>query len=713
MAQFWDSISSAFGRSPSLSESADDYLPPTPSGKRKASTARRPARPSKIRRHSTPRSFLYEEIPEEYEQSPRITGFIGHRNSLDREPLGRSSARKGSAYGGSRTSQRRHSEPQDSAYGGSPTFQRGPPSTPWRRGSINSPRQPGVSYLSGSKKVVESVFPTVTHGEVAESEKPVTTEAVIQAQILANYDDDSDSELSEGEWGRKHFGPAPWVRQQLHMEPVARPEDHSDDRFRLRVNPKFVATPRPESLPEKGTGTPGPKLVLSSGPDTKFQPVSQIKPPILKKPVKGTAVKPVTKSITKPVTKPVTKSTIKLVSEPAVEPPEHIKERTAAPSRRLRNIMKEYGEHPSSCVGQVLEELQEPVYSLRDVEVRDMMWQIQDGMEDIAGFFKGSLPASWAESKSKTLARLYFDEDMRDVSTARVMKCVAGGRWKDEGEWHDIFADTNKRRALVCGIIGNVLVEQVFKHPFFGGDEQTIDALFNVQKELREDEAFARKFASASLLRTPLFGNPPDTSILEPPENLTKHVAAVVAALDAHLRPLLHRFLPLFQGPKAKDSVHLLFIERLTRLVGTAALLSLQMAADPLTVYYFTPVAKGDRFEPEAHEAVNEKDMERTHPRSLKTTFPSEEARRRARNDEAVISMVLMHGLTAYRKGGWEAPESDPDWDGEIVVGRLYAKEEYGEMGYRARLLTRGWVFCKWGRAERFEGGKVGVKRGE
>ncbi|KAL1612900.1 hypothetical protein SLS60_001130 [Paraconiothyrium brasiliense] len=683
MTPFWDSISRAFGRSSGLTDSEDDYLPPAPSGKRKASTSRRSSQPRKVRRSSAPSSFAgargaylatreeeerdlgsrnlaqgqvgLPEVPDEDERSPRVTSFIGHRNSLDREPLRRSSGRRGSAYGGSAASQSRHSG---------------------RPGSNGEP--------------------------AAESEKPVSTEADIQARLLANYSDDSDGELSEGEWGRKHFGPPPWVSHELYVERVARVDNHFDDQSQVMENPEPAATPAIESTPETGTGTPAPKLSFPSGPETKMQPVSQMKPLKLKKPVKETAVKPVAK----PTSKPITKATI--------EPSEYLKEWKAAPSQRLRTIMEEYGQDPSACVEKVLKELQEPFYSLRDVEIRDMLWQIQDGMEHIADLFEKAYPNETSrERETMHMARAYGGEARRDVSTSRVMECVVGSRLIDKGETYDIFGDKDKRRAFVCGVIGNVLVEQVFKHPFLGGDAQTIDALFDQQKDNRGEEAFTRKFYSASLLKTHLFGNSLDTSILNPPENFTTHVDTVVVALDRHLSPLLNEFLPLFRGQEAKDRYHRRFLIRLTRVVGAAALLSLQMAADPCTVYYFTPVAKGDRFEPKAHEAVNEEEMERTHPRGPETVFPSEEARKRARNDEAVVSMVLMHGLTAYRKGGWEAPKSNPVWDGEVYVGRLYEKEEYVDMGLREKVLTRGWVYCKWGKAERLERGKVAVKKGK
>lgn len=68
------------------------------------------------------------------------------------------------------------------------------------------------------------------------------------------------------------------------------------------------------------------------------------------------------------------------------------------------------------------------------------------------------------------------------------------------------------------------------------------------------------------------------------------------------------------------------------------------------------------------------------------------------RGDEPRVQIVLMDGLTAYRKGGWEARESR-------VWKPVFAEKEGAEMGIRARVLVHGWVFCRWGRA-RGEGGQ-------
>ena len=132
------------------------------------------------------------------------------------------------------------------------------------------------------------------------------------------------------------------------------------------------------------------------------------------------------------------------------------------------------------------------------------------------------------------------------------------------------------------------------------------------------------------------------------------------------------------------------------------------MASDPHTVYYHAPVFKEDRFEHAKHEAFNQRKMEQTHPRQPSTVWAptvSAEEKKRAQGDEALNQILIMGGLTAYRKGGWEDWEtSDPHWDGDAGrwAGRVYANPGDKDKGFRDRVLTHGWVFCRWGRARRF-----------
>jgi hypothetical protein len=54
--------------------------------------------------------------------------------------------------------------------------------------------------------------------------------------------------------------------------------------------------------------------------------------------------------------------------------------------------------------------------------------------------------------------------------TAKSINCVASGGPTGLWGWHNLFVDVERLQALVCGMIGNVLNEEVLQHGFFGGD---------------------------------------------------------------------------------------------------------------------------------------------------------------------------------------------------------------------------------------------------
>ncbi|KAF9729093.1 hypothetical protein PMIN01_12783 [Paraphaeosphaeria minitans] len=770
MAPFWESIGSTFGRAIGfgVSGSEDDHLPPTASGKRKASEPRRSSQSYQARRYPLPKPYrrapgayttlahekgeagprLSEQrqerlshIPEgeEEEESPSVTGFTEHKNSLDRRP---------------------------------PKRMRRRPSIPTRRrSSMRSPQGAKGDDASGVAGAAKTVSFELTDAGSIGATVPAATEANLQARLLAEYpdedievrylaqfqeDDYDDVQLSDGELGRRYFGLAPWAKNRTEWDdmmkdgrriesrpgktvvartptstvpkssaPEATAVEFTSDGGQSSSEVEAVALEEPGESPVKVVGRPAVRPDVKR--DIKLPVKAPVKPadrPVVPaiKPVAKSAVNSPRKPVHRPVhipaiagfsqAKPVTlkkppiatvaHNVVKPVAEPVIEPPDYIKEWTDAPYDRLRTICEDY---PTSYLAQVQKELQEPMYAIRDVEVRDMMWQLQDGIEEVAALFQATIQPLLNTEMSKNLTRIYADQTL---PTSRVLRGVAGKDWTDEEGWHDIFASDRKRRALVCGIIGNVLTEQVFKHPFFGGDVRNIDALFDLQRDLRAEDAFHRKHESAKLLSSLTIEKTPNNApndpktILHPPENFTTHVDVVVNALDTHLRPLLRNLCGYRPVSRiGATAVHWSLVQALTRLVGTAGLLALQMAVDPFTVYHHVPVANGDRFSHALHEAVNRADMERTHPRSSETVFPSEEVWRRARYDEAVVGMVLMDGLTAYRAGGWEAAGSDPGWDGDGFVGRVYAKDGDGGRGYRGRVLTHGWVFCEWQGARR------------
>lgn len=127
--------------------------------------------------------------------------------------------------------------------------------------------------------------------------------------------------------------------------------------------------------------------------------------------------------------------------------------------------------------------VKEPEYAIHDIEIRDAMWQITDLMqtfvEDYFGF-----------ALTTKLSTAFFKQFSPE--TAKVIGCVASGGPGGVQGWHDLFIDATKRQALVMAIIGNVLVEQVFQHIFFGGHERHVRDIAQLQKTHKDDDG---KFA--------------------------------------------------------------------------------------------------------------------------------------------------------------------------------------------------------------------------
>jgi hypothetical protein len=117
------------------------------------------------------------------------------------------------------------------------------------------------------------------------------------------------------------------------------------------------------------------------------------------------------------------------------------------------------------------------------MEIRDAMWDVTDLMEsfveDHFGFvLEGKLMPAFFKRFS--------------LETAKVIGCVASGGPGGVAGWHALFIDPVKRKALVMGIMGNVLVEQVFQHIFFGGQERDVKEMTELQKEHKDEDG---KFA--------------------------------------------------------------------------------------------------------------------------------------------------------------------------------------------------------------------------
>lgn len=146
------------------------------------------------------------------------------------------------------------------------------------------------------------------------------------------------------------------------------------------------------------------------------------------------------------------------------------------PNTRARQVLEEHGINST----ELLKDVQEPEYACRDAEIRDGVWKMMDQIEVFAKeHFSFKI-------KYKTRLRATFKSMQKE--TVKIIGCVASGGPAGASGWEDLFLDNNKRQALVCAIIGNVLVEQVFQHLFFGGTEEQIKEVAALQVEHRNDD---------------------------------------------------------------------------------------------------------------------------------------------------------------------------------------------------------------------------------
>lgn len=146
------------------------------------------------------------------------------------------------------------------------------------------------------------------------------------------------------------------------------------------------------------------------------------------------------------------------------------------PNRRARELLEQHS-HDATAI---LEDLQEPEYVCRDIEIRDGVRKMMGQMET---FVKEHFSFDVNDG-----IRLHYILQGMQKETVKIIGCVASGGPAGAKGWEDLFLATDKRQALVCAVIGNVLVEQVFQHTFFGGTEDHIKEVTAIQYEHRHED---------------------------------------------------------------------------------------------------------------------------------------------------------------------------------------------------------------------------------
>ncbi|KAF2017652.1 hypothetical protein BU24DRAFT_420693 [Aaosphaeria arxii CBS 175.79] len=155
-------------------------------------------------------------------------------------------------------------------------------------------------------------------------------------------------------------------------------------------------------------------------------------------------------------------------------------------------------------------------------------------------------------------------------------------------------------------------------------------------------------------------------------------------------------------SPKVKSNStrHYKAIGRdLYNIIVKAGIISLIMRCDPHTIYHFPHSFKETVFDGRTMEVVNFEDMQAEDPRSRKS-WPqgyTKDDKDTARNYSPLTQIILMDGIEAYRRGGWETADSTR-WSPE------YAQGTENE-GFRVRRIVPAWTYLRWGKPRRFERG--------
>lgn len=120
-----------------------------------------------------------------------------------------------------------------------------------------------------------------------------------------------------------------------------------------------------------------------------------------------------------------------------------------------------------------------PASACHDTEIRDGLRILVNQISDLAETHFG-FRAEAAQLRA-VLGSL-------PKQTVRIIGCVASGGPGGAKGWEALFLDKEKRQALVCAVVGNVIVEQVLKHLFFGGTKEQIGEVEGLQFTHRHED---------------------------------------------------------------------------------------------------------------------------------------------------------------------------------------------------------------------------------
>jgi hypothetical protein len=131
----------------------------------------------------------------------------------------------------------------------------------------------------------------------------------------------------------------------------------------------------------------------------------------------------------------------------------------------------------------------EPPYSFQETEISDGLLHLTSSIER---FVLTLIPRGAHASHTffdagtgDTRVKTSFFESLA-VETVKVVSYIASGGPSGVSGWHSLFVEKEKLQALVLGVVGNCVTEQVLRHAFFGGSEEGVAAVRGVEEEMRD-----------------------------------------------------------------------------------------------------------------------------------------------------------------------------------------------------------------------------------
>ena len=337
-----------------------------------------------------------------------------------------------------------------------------------------------------------------------------------------------------------------------------------------------------------------------------------------------------------------------------------------------------------------------------------------DYLKDLVQTFAQSFKAVTKSRKEDVLLVLFRAENRQLI---RYIGCLSmGGKSGVEG-WRTLLSDTTCCQALVSGIVGRALKENVFSELCFGSDPKLAEILAEEEQHMAQTDGefmLAVSCPSFANFRAGFHRSRRRAGTLKRHEKElnTPSLRHAVARITLQLERLLS---PLWELGSTATAWRLTGKRgQLAGIVDLAAAVSHSIRKDGSSVYYWAPTFKDEEFEPARMECFNLYDMVQASPYDKKTENGVDQAvlqNGHEHESEAIVRIVCFPGLVAYQQGGGDfgrrelAQEEQHDRNIPKDVQRHRERVENrgkgtltGDEGFRTRTILKSVVLLQWGK---------------